>query len=282
MMKTVLRLLARRPRAASAITYALLLGLVSVVAIGSVTRMGAGVERLFGTTSSVIAGAVSVPAVEPIAPSPPEVTCADPVADSLAVGTVCDDGTVFAGMSPDGNVAMFATRCDAGQSWDGSACSGTRQLLSFNDWDPDNDGTLNDSSTTFVLGAIAGQSNTAGEANTVYHAGRMDSGSPYYAAQYCQNLIQHGQSDWYLPAQNELNELFWYRNQIGGFYSGSDNNVGGKNLAAGLYGFENYPLTYWSSTELGAASRAAPALFTSGYTTLDDKYYGYSVRCVRR
>src|SRR5574337_562894 len=36
------------------------------------------------------------------------------------IGTVCGDGTVYAGLSPDGNVAMFTTRCDVGQSWTGS------------------------------------------------------------------------------------------------------------------------------------------------------------------
>src|SRR5690606_34398043 len=50
-----------------------------------------------------------------------------------AVGTVCADGSVYAGNSPDGDVPMYVTRCDLGQAWDGAACGGTRQQLPWND-----------------------------------------------------------------------------------------------------------------------------------------------------
>jgi len=42
------------------------------------------------------------------------------------VGQICSDGTVYAGISPDGNKHMYTTRCDQGMSWDGSNCTGTR------------------------------------------------------------------------------------------------------------------------------------------------------------
>lgn len=41
-----------------------------------------------------------------------------------SVGEVCADGSVYAGMS--GSSKMFATRCDFGQTWNGTTCTGTR------------------------------------------------------------------------------------------------------------------------------------------------------------
>jgi len=47
------------------------------------------------------------------------------------VGSVCPDGTVLAGTSPIDGAALYVTRCDQGQSWNGSACAGTRAQLAW-------------------------------------------------------------------------------------------------------------------------------------------------------
>jgi hypothetical protein len=52
-------------------------------------------------------------------------SCSGP-SGCVSIGSVCSDGSVFAGCSPSANVPMFATRCDAGQTWGGASCTGTR------------------------------------------------------------------------------------------------------------------------------------------------------------
>jgi len=49
---------------------------------------------------------------------------------SPTVGDVCSDGTVYAGISPDGNRAMYVARCDLGMSWSGSGPDQSSQILS--------------------------------------------------------------------------------------------------------------------------------------------------------
>jgi len=139
-------------------------------------------------------------------------TLDDPCIGNPSVGAVCADGTVYAGISPDGNLPMYVTRCDAGQSWDGSACAGTRSVMSWG---------------TFGTATNITNFNT-GEANTAALAALSDT----LAAKYCQNLDMHGKDDWYLPARAEL--IIMYNNGalIGGF---DLSNV--------------YPNIYWSSSE---------------------------------
>jgi hypothetical protein len=56
----------------------------------------------------------------------------DCVGTTPPVGTVCADGTIYAGLSPDTGAKMFTTRCDYGQTWNGSACTGTRLPQNWN------------------------------------------------------------------------------------------------------------------------------------------------------
>ncbi len=170
-----------------------------------------------------------------------------------AVGTVCTDGTVYAGKTPDGNVKMYVTRCDAGQSWDGVACTGTRSSL------PWNDGNSNWVTTNYRNG-VTGEANTAGiaamDANSSV-SGNQD----HVAAVYCNDLSQDGHDDWYLPATEELNVLYSNKDVIGNF---------------GHY--------YWSSREYnshGAYSKD----FYGGTWYYDYNSYKNStklVRCVRK
>jgi hypothetical protein len=62
-----------------------------------------------------------------------------------------------------------------------------------------------------------------GESNTalLVGLGTTPSPAPYDAARYCDGLSAHSETDWYLPAKNELNILHDNRVAIGGFFPGS-------------------------------------------------------------
>lgn len=163
-------------------------------------------------------------------------------------GTVCADGTIYAGLSPDGNVKMFTTRCDAGQTWDGvSSCTGARSAVTWNN------GTTNGNTTT-VYSAITGQANSA----TL--DGLSDSGAPYSAAQYCESLNLNGHTDWYLPAISEVAVLYSNMGAIRNFYSTG---------------------TYWSSSQVNNTT-ATYFQMASGTADSFFMYNGRFVRCVRR
>jgi len=163
----------------------------------------------------------------------------------------CDmpDGSIYAGESPDGNVAMYTTPADAGQfSWN----NGTSTWL--------------DIAMVNCTGAQA--SCDTGEANTalLVGLGTSPSPAPYVAARHCDNLTAHGHSDWYLPASTELAVLRTNRVAIGAF------NISGS-FPAGWY---------WSSSESSNAL-SWNQRFSDGTQSLFNLKFGdLSVRCVRR
>lgn len=169
-----------------------------------------------------------------------------------AIGTICADGSIYAGMSPDGGgVKMYTQRCDLGQTWNGSACTGTRLTITWNN------ATGNWISTGKTNG-ITGKSNSAGLSASA------DIGSPYYAAQNCENLNENGQTDWYLPALSELNILYQNKATIRNFVTSGS--------------------SYWSSSEFDARL-AWYERFSDGVQGFHDsipKSSGLLVRCVRR
>ncbi len=177
------------------------------------------------------------------------------------LGGVCSDGTVFAGISPDGNVPMYATPCDSGQTWDGTACTGTRAT------DPWNNGQTDYVNTSIVDCATYGACSVSGSANTAIlvsedsdsnDAGRQD----HMAAKYCDDLTFGGKSDWYLPSYAELLVLYANRSDIGNFDT------------SGLY--------YWSSSEQDI-SHAWVKRFSNGTDGDASKYYTTLItRCVRK
>ncbi len=112
-------------------------------------------------------------------------TLGDPCAGSPAAGTLCADGSKFAGYSPDGNGKMYTTVSDAG-------------TFRF-EW-PETTGHGYTDRTT-------GESNTLGMAQY----------SGYAAARYCAALVAYGKDDWYLPGQYEMDVLHANRVAIGGF-----------------------------------------------------------------
>lgn len=161
------------------------------------------------------------------------------------IGDVCADGSVYGGTSPDGNLPMYTTPADAG-------------LFAWNDAN----------STGYTT---TGQtSNVTGQAHTAALIG-LDSNSavggmqPHRAAQHCADLVAHGQSDWYLPARDELNVLWVNRAAIGGF------NLAGS-FPAGWY---------WSSSE-SSFNGARSQRFSTGGQVSYSKADGLSVRCVRK
>lgn len=174
------------------------------------------------------------------------------------IGFVCSDGTVYVGTSPDGNVPMYATLCDYGQTWDGAACTGTRTTLAWNngedDWinaTPDDCGSIpacdvTGETHTATLGTSDSDSDTGG---TQFHA----------AAKYCNDFNVSGRFDWYLPSAPELNVIFSNAAVISG-------------LAAA---------NYWSSSEFDLDEALAQNMST-GASSAVMKNQTLNIRCVRR
>jgi hypothetical protein len=172
------------------------------------------------------------------------------------LGDVCADGTVYAGLSG-ASTPMYVTRCDAGMTWDGASCTGTRLMLSWN-----NENTTGYVDTSLVNGAFSdGQSYTA-----ALIAQDSDSGVAgqqlHKAAQYCADLVMYGYDDWYLPALNELVTIWGNRTGIGGF-----STVGSPDWTYARY---------WSSSE----HNVQYGLSQNGSNYL--KYYKIVTRCARR
>jgi hypothetical protein len=161
-------------------------------------------------------------------------------------GTVCGDGSIYAGFTPDGNVRMFTTPADAGQF----------------DW---NDNNTNYTDVGFVE-YVSGETST--NALVTIDSDSVTPGVQLHeAAQYCYDLVAHGKDDWYLPARDELNVVYQNRVAIGGFnLSGSDPT-----------GF------YWSSSQSGTnAINARRQSFNTGVDDSEFKGQDSTVRCVRK
>jgi hypothetical protein len=113
-------------------------------------------------------------------------------------------------------------------------------------------------------------SSTDGSLNTSALASFGQSAHP--AAFYCASLVASGYDDWYLPARNELDQMYQARNSLAGLYPGF----------------------FWSSTEYsGAATQVgfpagSPAdaawrqSMGNGIRDWNIKAQDYRVRCVRR
>ncbi len=164
------------------------------------------------------------------------------------IGSVCADGTVYAGLTS--GTPFYVTRCDSGMSWGGASCDGARSNHYWNDG-------LTDYTTTGVIDLDDGQANTASlitiDSNSVT-AGTQD----HLAAQHCADLVLHGKSDWYLPAKNELGTIYTNSAVIGGFTT----------------------VYYWSSVET-TSSNARRMIFNDGSSNSLGKNYASYIRCAR-
>lgn len=175
-----------------------------------------------------------------------------------SVGDVCLDESVYAGLSPDGNVRMYTTPNDSGQfAWNDANATGYVDT-------PLTNSTDFDGSPSAVTTGQTGQSNTT--ALNGYDANSGVAGfQPHRAAQFCQNMTAYGKDDWYLPAQDELNVLYTGKVAIGGFDTSNGFPQG----------------FYWSSTE-GVGGRAKYQRFGDGIQGPSNKERLHQVRCVRK
>jgi hypothetical protein len=184
-------------------------------------------------------------------PMLPNCTCSLP---NPPIGSVCADGTIYAGQSPDGNVKMYTTRCDGGQSWDGATCTGSRADLTWNG------GNTSNYVTTGTGNTVTGEANT-GTLDGLDSDSVTGGNQAHQAAQFCADLNMLGHMDWYLPAQQELNVLYSNNGAIGNF------DVSGT--------------SYWSSTEVNNTS-ARRQRFQTGGIFIRPKQDTRFLRCVRR
>lgn len=172
------------------------------------------------------------------------------------IGDECSDGTVYAGLSPDGLARMYTTHCDAGMSWNGTSCSGSRLRVSWDDGDANRN-----------VAVSAAQNNITGYANTqIIVTTDMDSALPGFqlspAVSYCHSMTAGGHGDWYMPAVNELLVLY-------------NNN-------AAIGNFNTSTWWYWSSTDNGVFN-AMMVFFNDGSVSgLPKSSHGRYQRCVRK
>jgi len=177
-------------------------------------------------------------------------TGADTCPGVNTIGTTCPDGTVYAGVSLDGDVKVYVTPCDAGQSLSGS-CTGTRTTE-----------TWNNGTTTYYTTGYTNQN--TGKANTIgLNTIGTTSDSPYQAATYCATLSAFGHSDWYLPAYGEAN-----------------NTINNAANSAAIGGFQA-ATTYWVSTELNNGSAFVITPSTGATGSAGNKNIARNIRCMR-
>ncbi len=185
-------------------------------------------------------------------------TIATDCSTSGPVGTVCGDGTVYAGTSADGNVPIYVTRCDYNMSWNGSSCANTRTGVNGNN------GLTNWVDTALTNCATSPACDASGETNTTTLASAdsdsVTSGTQLHgAAKYCDDLSLHSQTDWYLPSASELDVIRTNRTAIGNFSTGD----------------------YWSSSESDSQNFWSEN-FNTGTFTASAKNLAYYVRCARK
>lgn len=167
------------------------------------------------------------------------------------IGDVCDDGN--AGTTNDPLFAGFVAFNDPN-----SADAGKCEAIYVTN---NNQSTLVEWKISTGTDDIATDSKEDGKIND----GQVVSSSTFPAFELCKNLTDGGFSDWYLPAQVELNVLYENRAAI-------DAN------AAGAFSVANY---YWSSTEYDTSSAIAE-FFGDGVQLFNAKTSALSARCVRR
>jgi hypothetical protein len=213
----------------------------------------------------------------------------DPCAGDPGVGTVCTDGTVYAGVTPDGNRPIYAMPCDLGmipkKDGDKWTCSGNRETYVWYDGAIDYQ-SKNESSGVFS--ATNGKRNT----EALVRLGK-EAANHYVAAKACANQRFGGYNDWYLPAVRELVEICDGTTAI---HTGPTSRVSGKCPQAALIGgleteCREDNCRYWSSSEDGYFPTGGEAMtfatawtsrFSDGLQGSGGKAERYFIRCVRQ
>ena len=166
-----------------------------------------------------------------------------------AVGETCADGTIYAGISADDKLHMYADSADlpGTYTWSNGSNSGVYSPMEAIYGICEEDDDSGEGAACFrgkEMSAFLGTT-TAGDA-------------PYLAAQACEQSTAHGYDDWYLPSQAELITL-------------QEN--------AGAYGFA--AADYWSSSESHIEGDAQHVTMPTGIWRgpVED---AKQVRCVRK
>ena len=116
------------------------------------------------------------------------------------IGNTCSDGTVYAGLSPDGNIPMYTTPTNAGAlPWNNGNTTGIVNLYT-----PTTESMTGGAASTAAFIGVDSDSNTGDV-------------QPFQAPEYCYNLDAHGHTDWYVPANDEFLVLRDSYSLIGGF-----------------------------------------------------------------
>ena len=182
------------------------------------------------------------------------------------VGDVCNDGSIYAGLTPDGNVPFYAAAADA----PGGYAYRWGQNAAYT-WPGINQPGLQDCANVgpvYPEVADTGGGCQTGEYNTGILAAAADAGAPYQAALYCHDLTAHGHDDWYLPAINEMSAVYdelYLNGNKGLFPPGGPNGV-----------------VFWTSSERGAQHGWAYRVDRDeeGGTNKNDP--SFAVRCFRK
>ncbi len=178
---------------------------------------------------------------------PGPVDCSSTTPD---IGTLCNDGTIYAGTYGYKKLYTTADNGPGQMSFNNGGLTSPTNIYTYY---PYND-YFNDEEN--------GEKNTHGLAKLLvdgeYYWGMVNH-TPFQAAKACYDLVQNGYDDWYLPAKNELKFLIDNKKAIGYFYSEH----------------------YWSSTinPLGHIAYALSAdTGNLKYSTLS---YQHFVKCIR-
>jgi hypothetical protein len=122
------------------------------------------------------------------------------------IGDICPDGSVYAGLSPDGNTRMYTTPNDGPNlPWNNGNSTGTVATGATN--------TITGYANTMMIVAMDADTDTPGV-------------QPHQAFQYCVDLVAHSHDDWYMPSQAEIGVLGDSQEEIGGFNSGGVYPIG--------------------------------------------------------
>lgn len=109
-----------------------------------------------------------------------------------SIGNTCSDGSIYVGLSPDGNVPMYMTTV-------------AHQIMSTYGGFAETGNPVCDAGGT-------DPSCRTGAANTTALAAL---GTVQTVPRHCNNLVAHGNDDWYLPAREEMRVLFQMHNAVG-------------------------------------------------------------------
>jgi hypothetical protein len=160
---------------------------------------------------------------------------------------------------------------------------------------------------TFINGT---NNNAASEIDGPTNTANIDNATGSDPARYCQNLVTGGYSDWYLPAKNELETIYFFLKPTEGNGTGYQagathtnavapepigtaytSTVPGQTTALAFrqgggqhfepsQGTANYP--YWCSTEHWSTDQWRAQRFDAGHQEVIPRSYGAWTRAVRR